>query len=817
MKVLLDGPNPTILGTGQWGLVEVHEDFVGPTKSNAWYSQEIKLEGADTETIVQTRWLQKDGDQKAQIRATLEPFLKAPSPITGESPRLADAVAAYPFRVSDLQHIREAMQSLLMRGRATATEHIQGRALLVIVRALFVEKGWADKRRLGELVPWSEIFETLRDQTVLIPTWVEELMSRLAPTAAGSDAPVLDVAQTVFLLNHVSGAPATKEVIAYLLVRSVDEGMEKRKEAIRNALAILEEKKYIRRDTAAEPAEYHLLTEKEVSLAEKIEGRAESVAYPQLRATLINWMQEFSSLLASEGVRREVDIDGHRGVPLTLFYSVFESVGGPSDQASTVALRVLANPGEMDTEVERWKTLNDRSNTLEDGLIIVDLPANLEERLRRFIATGEVLRRESGQFTELRADRAREKTELREQIRTAFQEAQVVDAQSGKILGTGSGGLRAFITGKVVKRKFVNRKAISSALVPIDNGPKLAAFFRGESVWPLPDEDASVLGVDVGARSLVKDEDAWPAEFMAAAGRMSSGKILTGEQVISMIEDPNGQFLGTPVEAMAALLLVLATAPVIQLRRDGTVIRDPKEMGRAVRTKTEIQRLTVRLEPPTNRDAIERLRTVHRQLTGERSTPDDAAEIVREIAAWAQEHMSEVQRVQLFVEREFDEVTVATLVARLREASVDSSKATVEEFSDREIQVQSEAFDRARQLAVGPLSDKWTEFIHLRREVRTASSSIMPPELPEATAGSTVPSSPRLEELIQIAKKAQTGSAVGEDDEPYDDDETGDGKGGDDSPSPPPPPPPGDEVSKRLTTLKERLDREANGRIVLVR
>ena len=817
MRVLLDDPNPVVLGTGQWGLNEVHNDFVGTPDADAWYSQEVKLEGTDTEVIVQKRWLQKRGEAKSDIAKVLKTMPAPPKSLGRGAAATEEAVAAYPFRPSDLYHVRAAMQSLLTRNRTTATEHIQGRALLVLVRSLFVRQRWADEKRLGAIVPWPNIFEVLRSETNLIPTWAEELLNRLKPVADESESPVLEVAQTVFLLNRIADAPATEAVITHLLVRDVADDIEALEAAVGDALTVLQNKNYIFKDTSEDPVQYRLLTEEEVSLAETIESRADTVSYPRLRSVLAEWMKEYSSLLASQDNRREVTIQGERGVPLTLYYSVLKSIPDPSDHADTVALRVFVTSGPADDEVNAWTAANGQSSQLEDGLVVVNLPSNFEERLRRYVATHDVLRNEPRHFPELQSDHVREENDLRDQVRTTLDTARVVDADSGQNRGSFAEGLKDFVVGEVVPRKFPRRRTLSQALQPIDDGPKLAAFFRGEGAWPLAAQDADVLGVDLELRLLRDVAGAWPRAFGEAAQKLSSGKVLKGEQIIGMIESRGGAFLGTPVEAIGALLLVLATKPALQLRQNGNLIRDPAEMGRAVRTKTEIQGLTIRLEPPTDRDAIERLRVLHREVTGRTSTPDDAAEITQAIAAWAQDHMEAVQQVHQFVERSFDHVSLRTLVDRLRTASADPSSVEADLFSDPDLQLEAQAFRHAWRFVLGEDSKVWTQFIEARRDLR--SKAPWEPLMQALDGVTSRPAVPTPEEIMGLTRRAEEYQPSDEVEEPVPGD-------------PPEEPSPSstwddffdeidfeedEEMEQRLKAITDRLDKEATGRIVVIR
>jgi hypothetical protein len=268
---------------------------------------------------------------------------------------------------------------------------------------------------------------------------------------------------------------------------------------------------------------------------------------------------------------------------------------------------------------------------------------------------------------------------------------------------------------------------------------------------------------------------------------------------------------------MGALLLVLATKPALQLRRGGSVIRDPAEMGRVVRTKTEIQDLTIRLEPPTDRDAIDRLRTLHRQVTGANVTPDDATEITEEIAAWAQNHMEAVQQVHQFVERSFDHVSLATLVDRLCTASEDPSSVEADLFSDPDLQREAQAFRRAWRFVLGEDSKVWTQFIEARRDLRSkAPWEPLMQALERATARPEVPTPEEVIELTRRANEYEPSAEVQEEgpEEPSEDatpsstwDDFFEEVDFEED----------EEIEQRLKAITARLDKEATGRIVVIR
>jgi hypothetical protein len=708
------------------------------------------------------------------------------------------------------------MQSLLTGGRGAATEHIQGRALLVLVRALFVRQGWADEG-LGAVVPWADLFAVLQSETNLVPTWAEELLSRLEASATDMDAPVEAVARTVFLLNQAA-VPATKAAITYLLLRRVDDAVEERQAAVREALSWLDDNNYVFQESDDEPASYRLLTEQEVSVAEKVEERADTISYPRLRSTIMEWVREYGSLLNAPDNRQEVDIGGERGVPLTFYYSILASVPDPSDQANTVALRVLAEAADGTSQVEEWKEKNGKSPSLEDGLIALQLPPNFERRLRRNVATGDVLQNETRHFPDLKSDHLREKQALRGALQTALDDAQVVDAQSDKHFGTYAGGLQPFVAQEVVPRKFPERRSLTRPLQPIDDGPVLARFFRGDAQWPLSDADARTLGVDTAGHGF--GEDGWASDFWAVAQDRASGTLLDGDQVLAMIEQRGGAFLGTSVEALQALLLALATSEAIQLRRDGTLVRDPVEMGRALRTKTQIRDLTIRLEPPPDRDAVERLRTVHRLLTGRDAAPDDTADIAGEIVAWAQAHAGEVQSVQQFVEQAFENVAIQTLTELLKQAAAEPSSVDAAAFAEENIKLEAESFRRAYRFRLGDQTDLWDQFVEERDDLTAnAPMETVTRKLENATV-EEVPEPSTLRSLLQDVQAYRKRQKMKAEDSGEDEDfETGDEDlpetdwedftdkfGPDDT----------EETKERLQTLIDRLNEEAAGRIVLI-
>ena len=143
IEAISDGPDAPVIGTGQWSIGAIHKDLEGEGDIPAVFSNEVGLEGADTEVIVRRRWLQKKPRGKSTVHKLLGSHSFPPLDTDpGIDVPLDGAIEAYPFRPYDLWLLRRIMQGLITRGRPTEREHIQGRALLVLVRGLFVRKNW---------------------------------------------------------------------------------------------------------------------------------------------------------------------------------------------------------------------------------------------------------------------------------------------------------------------------------------------------------------------------------------------------------------------------------------------------------------------------------------------------------------------------------------------------------------------------------------------------------------------------------------------------------------------------------------------------
>jgi len=151
------------------------------------------------------------------------------------------------------------------------------------------------------------------------------------------------------------------------------------------------------------------------------------------------------------------------------------------------------------------------------------------------------------------------------------------------------------------------RFVLTNGITEVEDAKQMARFFRGVDDWPLSSEDAVTLGVDTDRAELA---DGWCQEFLDEYENTQS---LRAEDLLSQTVQRGGTYRGTPQESISALLITLATANKIALRRDDEYVTEPDEIGRAVRNKTNLTDVQIRFEsigdtdPEQTRETVETL------------------------------------------------------------------------------------------------------------------------------------------------------------------------------------------------------------------
>ncbi len=747
------GPNPPVIGTGQYPIERIHGEFDGTeVTEQPWYGAQEPLEGADTEIIVRKRWLQKDTEGGRAVESALREMpdltLDAYSDIAGADP---DAVESYPFREYDLGLLRTVIQQLMPRGRVTEAEYVQGRALLILVRSLFTRFEWGDEQ-VGALVTWDELYDLLVEETTYVPLWVQEMVeNKLVPSAGGDeDAFSVRVAKGLYLLNQVrSEVPSTPANLARLLVASTDESFESVRSDVESALAgLLEDRKVLTETNDRGDEEYLLVSEEQEDVLTRAKTRAQEIPSHRLSATLENSIREGSDLLLSAGSRHEVDLEGERKVPLRFGYSVLDPIEqAPTPEFDAVRVRLVAGRGdEVSDQVEAWQSTNEGRDGGEHVLIAVELQGSTIDRLRDVMGMQEVLSEETETYPDLESDHRDEQRALESTVRERLEDADVY-VRTGGTRGRYGDVFERVVETQVESAFGGTRFVLTGGITEVEDAKRMARFFRGVDDWPLSSEDAVTLGVDTDRAELV---DGRCREFL---DEYEDTQSLRAEDLLTQTVQRGGTYRGTPQESISALLITLATANEIALRRDDEYVTEPDEIGRAVRNKTNLTDVQIRFESLDGIDP-DRIRETVETLIGEEPAGTDPDAWLSELAEWADENSVLVKRVLRGVGREFgDGASLDELETALQPALGGESLET-DDFASDEIERQSERFARARGLfrASEDGESLWKRFSRRTTEMqRRYPGADITGEMRAIVGGNAVPDADRLRAAIDEA------------------------------------------------------------------
>ncbi|WP_436936507.1 hypothetical protein [Halovenus marina] len=691
------GPNPPIVGTGQYPFDRIHGEFEdSDVTDEPWWGEQEPLEGADTEIIVRKRWLQKDGNGEQAVDAAIQELpdltLDTYADITGADP---DAIESYPFREYDLGLLRTVIQQLMPRGRVTEEEYVQGRALLILVRSLFTRFEWGEKS-VGALVTWDELYDLLVEETTYVPLWVQEMVeNKLVPSAGGEeDAFSVRVAKALYLLNQVrSEVPSTPANLARLMVESTDASLEEVQDDVESALAdLVEDRKVLTETSDRGDEEYLLVSEEQEDILTRAKTRAQQISSHRLSAKLETYLQEGSDHLLSAGSRHEVDLDGERRVPLRFDYSVLDPIErAPTPKFDAIRVRLVADrPDTVADQLDAWQSTNGGQDGGEHVLVAVEISESTVERLRDVMGMQEVLSEETETYPDLESDHRDAQRALESTVRDQLDEADVY-VRTGDTRGRYGDVFEQVVTNQVQSVFGRTRHALMNGITEVDDAKQMARFFRGVDDWPLSSEDAVTLGVDTDRSELT---DGWCQEFLDDYENTQS---LRGEDLLAQTVQRGGKYRGTPRESIAALLITLATANEIALRRDDEYITEPEEIGRAVRNKTNLTGLQIRFESLDGIDP-DQIRETVRMLMSESPEGSDPDAWLSELAEWVDENSVLVKRVLRGVSREFGEGASLDDLEDALEPALGGEALETEDFATDAVERQAERFARAREL-----------------------------------------------------------------------------------------------------------------------
>jgi len=746
------GPNPPVIGTGQYPIERIHGEFDDTeVTEQPWYGAQEPLEGADTEIIVRKRWLQKDTEGGQAVESALREMpdltLDAYSDIAGADP---DAVESYPFREYDLGLLRTVIQQLMPRGRVTEEEYVQGRALLILVRSLFTRFEWGDKQ-VGALVTWDELYDLLVEETTYIPLWVQEMVeNKLVPSAGGDeDAFSVRVAKALYLLNQVrSEVPSTPTNLARLMVKSTDESFKSVRGDVESALSdLLEDRKVLTETNDRGDEEYLLVSEEQEDILTRAKTRAQQIPSHRLSAKLENSIREGSNLLLSEGSRHEVDLEGERKVPLRFGYSILDPIEqAPTPEFDAVRVRLVAGRDEeVSDQVDAWQSTNEGRDGGEHVLVAVDLQGSTIDRLRDVMGMQEVLSEETETYPDLESDHRDEQRALESAIREQLEEADVY-VRTGGTRGRYGDVFEQVVETQVQSVFSGTRFVLTNGITEVEDAKQMAQFFRGVDDWPLSSEDAVTLGVDTDRAELA---NGWCQEFL---DKYEDTQSLRAEDLLAQTVQRGGTYRGTPQESISALLITLATANEIALRRDDEYITEPDEIGRAVRNKTNLTDVQIRFESID--DDFDRIQEIVETLLGREPAGTDVDSWLSELAEWVDENSVLVRQVLRGVSREFGKDASLEELETALQPALGGEPLETEDLTSDGIERQSERFARAKEL-FRPREDGdslWERFGHRAKEMqRLYSGADITGEMQAIVGGDEVPDAGRLRATIDEA------------------------------------------------------------------
>jgi len=707
MEAFFDGPNIPVIGTGQWSLEKIHEEFEGEAEKGAWYTNEVGLEAAETEVIAQNRWLRKDEQHKKKLKDILDEqkfdLRVFDESIFSES----ELMETYPFKHYDLSLLRLVMKNLITKGQPIEREYIQGRALLILVRSLFTRFDWGE-REVGELVSWDVLYDLLVEETPYVDTWVQDKIAKMEDNEKFRDE-VADVGKALFMLNKLDEVPATTENITTLLQDEVDQDIKELKESVDHALEVLNKKHYIHEEEREGLTIHKLLSEEALDAAEEIDQELGNISTYRMRGKvreLIRNLDDKGFLFAEES-RQEKNLKDERKIPLYYRYSILENKVDPNPRKvfDSLVVRVLVgSEEELEKGYDHWRDVNNKENWLEDVLISIKIPTMLKERLQRFMASKNVLKKKTSELGELKEQERELEREVEEGIEKELKNAKIYTASDDSSLGTYEEDFEGLIL-REIRSKFPDRKSLSIGLREIDDARKMAQFFDGDrNAWPLEDEDKEML---IGKGVETDITGGWAQELIQ---KYEDDPVVNGETLLNEIRGIDGDYKGSSLESLKAVILCLTTSRSMGMKKDGETIIDPADMGRAVGTQAKIENIDLKPGGGVDKHGVEKLENLCKNLVGFVESGRDPDSMQRMIADRVENNYPDMKKVNKKLKLEFgDEGGLDELIEALKPA-LEGDELNRDDLLSDEVLEQAERFKNGEELFLAEEPSTWEQY-----------------------------------------------------------------------------------------------------------
>jgi hypothetical protein len=256
-----------------------------------------------------------------------------------------------------------------------------------------------------------------------------------------------------------------------------------------------------------------------------------------------------------------------------------------------------------------------------------------------------------------------------------------------------------------------------------------------------------MLGVDTDTATLT---DGWCQSFLADYETTQS---IRGEELLNETVQRDGSYRGTPRESISALLITLATADEIALRKDDQYITEPEAIGRSVRNKTNLTDIQIRFESLGGLDP-DQIRETVQTIMGEPPVGSDPDAWLSELAEWINNNSVLVRSALRGVSREFDENASLDALDDATTPALSGEALETEDLGSDKIETQAERFARAKEIFQPDADDEtlWDQFNEQKSEMqRLHPGADVSAEMQAVSGGTEIPDGEQLQELIEDA------------------------------------------------------------------
>ena len=769
-QALRDGPNPIIIGTGQWSIRDIHKNLKGGTGDEyEWLFNEVELQATEIEEIVKKRWLEKNTDKEDIILERLNNFLKGNLDVFNEINSASidenDWLLSYPFRPDDLGHIRECFEELLTEGVAVADrDYARERALLVLIRILFSERGWAEKN-LGAIVPWYELFELLLEETNLIKSWVDALINGdISQNVKDRENPeeLVKAAKVLFLVNRTPSLKNSAQNVAYLRLNHFSASLDEYVEETKKLLDVLVDEKVAFEDQG----KYRLLQENEIDVQEEIRQKKGAIPIFQIEESLKKKIVENSGNTLDDKDRAsygEKDFsDDLRRVPYDYEYSIFdEKFSRKALEGNGVNIRIgcwldeSKRSVELRTGVQSWQ---EKSSLHQDDLLVaIGISGSLEGQVRDWLAHKIVL---SGNYesslSDLRSEERRLERNVDEEILEALNSASIYIRNEDGSLGEFKPKFISTLK-RVVGRKFPDRKVLSLNVSEIDDAKGIKGFFSKRADWPRPNasEELKLLGIDGRRRSLSEDG------FLKKICNYFNEQItLKGKDLTEYIAD---NYPGTPYETIELVVICLWSSGRLTVFQDGEVVDKSDKLAWILRSRSRFKETRLQFGE-IRKEKLALMKDFLKKLSNKSVSSNLPGELKEEISEYIKKYRSEINNNISKIHKELPEVDDFELLKSFINKADIQNALTNEEIKMQKLKENAERYRHAINWLKSDLYDQLPDEMSSMSDEQKSTTAYR--KLSRIREGSVIPAKQDdVKELIKETDKEKNGPEPPEDDD----------------------------------------------------